>query len=149
MNSFLRSLILRPTRSRKQIRHFVFSRQLPVLNLPLHHRCTFSTRYFSDPVSLTVQVDDIGERNLLSGNTLLNKLEKIDAISVNIMKLKPGDMKEVQVREACQALDTLANSMQKTELGPQLCDKRGEISWVLLKVMEAKAEMGWEHIMDV
>eukprot|EP00557_Chaetoceros_sp_GSL56_P006495 CAMPEP_0176503992 /NCGR_PEP_ID=MMETSP0200_2-20121128/15682_1 /TAXON_ID=947934 /ORGANISM="Chaetoceros sp., Strain GSL56" /LENGTH=900 /DNA_ID=CAMNT_0017903367 /DNA_START=234 /DNA_END=2934 /DNA_ORIENTATION=+ len=47
--------------------------------------------------------------------------------------IKPGEMKDVEVREACRALDTLAHSINKNDLAPKDCDKRGEISWLILK----------------
>jgi pentatricopeptide repeat protein len=51
----------------------------------------------------------------------------------HINKVKPGEMKEVEVREACRVLDALAHSMHKNDLEPKECDKRGEVSWLLLK----------------
>jgi hypothetical protein len=93
-------------------------------------------RYFSEVQNIKIVVNEYEHnngRNERSQSTKGASVLRIDSISATIDRIKVGGMKEVEVREACQALNELAHSIHKKDLDASVCEQRGELAWVLFR----------------
>jgi len=93
-------------------------------------------RYFSEVQNIKIVVNEYehnNDRNEGSQSSKDASVLRIDSISATIDKIKLGGMKEVEVREACQALNELAHSMHKKDLDAPVCEQRGELAWALFR----------------
>ena len=101
------------------------------------HQNFVGHRYFSEVQNIKIVVNENADINSSTHTRAHDSKEasisRIDSISATFDKIKLGEMKEVEVREAYQALNELAHSMHKKDLDAQLCEQRGEIAWTLFK----------------
>lgn len=131
MNNLIRLLASRRVVNRIRVQHVISVSHASRMNTRRDLQCSFSS--FSAPGGIVVQVNTSGEKNRLERGAMSCSLDKIRTIAQNINKIRPAEMKEVEVREAYRVLDTLAHSMHKNDLEPKECDRRGELAWMILK----------------
>jgi len=109
---------------------------LPCSPLLRQRRQNVGQRYFSEVQNIKIVVNenvDFGSRHARARGSEEASIKSIASKSASFVKIKSGKMKEVEVREAYQALNELAHSMHKKDLDAQLCERRGEIAWTLFK----------------
>jgi hypothetical protein len=131
MNNLIRLLASPRVVNRIRVQHVISVSHVSRMTTRRDVQCSFSS--FSAPGGIVVQVNTSGEKIQLERDSMSCSLDKICTIAQNINKIRPAEMKEVEVREAYRVLDTLAHSMHKNDLEPKECDRRGELAWMILK----------------
>jgi len=62
-----------------------------------------------------------------------SSLDKLTLIASKIEEIRSGELKEVEVREACRALNTLAHSINKDVIEGKSRMERGELAWTIFR----------------
>ena len=68
-------------------------------------------------------------------------IDQTSAISSKIERIPPGELKEVEVREACAVINTLAHSVRIDGVSDKDRKKRGKLAWLIFRRLLIEDEL--------
>jgi hypothetical protein len=98
-----------------------------------NNRKTFRNFCTSERIKVLVNGEDDKHGLHQTDGSLESSLDHLALISSKIEEISPGELKDVEVREACGTLSSLAHSMHKRDSSQTYLEKRGRVAWNIFR----------------